>query len=46
MAIRSGETADTGSDARLREALRLVAEEFEQEAARLDGDAGQAAKPR
>jgi hypothetical protein len=50
MAIRSGqelrdsalefrEIAATGSDVRLRDALLLVAEEFEQEAARLEDDA-------
>jgi hypothetical protein len=53
MAIRSGqelrdsalefrEMAATGSDVRLREALLLVAKEFEQEAARLEGDAARA----
>jgi hypothetical protein len=56
MAIRSGQEmrddalnfrgmAATGSDFRLRGALLLVAEEFEQEAARVEGDAGQADEP-
>jgi hypothetical protein len=39
------ETAKMGNDFRLREALLLVAEEFEREAARLDGIADGEAKP-
>jgi hypothetical protein len=33
--------AAAGSDVRLRKALLMVAEKFEHEAARLEGDAGQ-----
>jgi hypothetical protein len=39
------EMAETGYDLRLREALLLVAEEFEREAARLDGAAHDAGGP-
>jgi hypothetical protein len=39
------ELAETGDDLRLREALLLVAEEFEREAARLDGIADGEGKP-
>jgi hypothetical protein len=40
-ALEFREMAATGGDARLRLELLVVAEEFEQEAARLEGDAGQ-----
>jgi hypothetical protein len=56
MAMRSGqelrdsalefrEMAATGSDVRLREALLLIAEEFEQEAALQEGHADEADSP-
>ncbi len=39
------EMAETGDDLRLREALLLVAEEFDREAARLDGADDNAGTP-